>query len=532
MHDVVLLIQKYIRMVWRHRWIGLTVALSLSSVGWLLVLFLPNQYTVSATVFVDTRSLLKPLLQGLTIDTASQEDVARMVHRMLLVRENLESVARQTSMHETAETPKEFERLLAKLRNDIKISAGPAENTFVLSYTSMNPKLAMNVVEALLQMFVERSRGEKRADALTSRRFLDRQIAEYESRLRDAEERLEAFKRGPSGVMQDASYLARLEALLTEASANALKLKEARSRRDQLKRDVEEMADLLNVPLFAESMDTATPSHPLDARIVALQERLDELLTKYTERHPTIVQTQGILDQLVQQKQRALLEIATADPSGTGISQRTVANPLYGGLRVALAGAESEVAALGTRQQEYERREQALRQQRDAAFRAEAQLKDLNRDYEIQKRNYEELVRRSEALAITDRVRQTADEFKFRLIEPPREPLLPVGPNRFILNALVLAMGIGSGVGMAWLLAQLQATIYTKKDLADLTQLPVLGSVSLLQSYKALLARRVNNIAFAFALLFLAALYVTITLQDADELQKVLHGVSIWRAVA
>jgi polysaccharide chain length determinant protein (PEP-CTERM system associated) len=521
MYDLALLIQKYGRMVLRYRWIGLAVAVLFCAVGWIVVLLLPNQYLVSTTVFVDTRSLLKPLLHGLTIDAgASQEDVARMVHRMLLVRENLATVARQTGLDSNATTPREFEQLLATLRTQIRITPGQAASTFELSYVNTEPKLAMEVVEALLQMFVERARGEKRDDALTSRQFLSREIAVYESRLRDAEQRLEEFKRSHSELMQDAGYFAQLETLRTEASANALKLKEAESRRNQIKRDVEEMADLLDVPLFVEGADGSAQPHPLDARIGALQERLDELLTKYTERHPTIVYTQRVLDQLIEKKNRSLVARASSDPLGAGISQRTMANPLYGGLRVALAGAQSEVAALSTRQQEYGRRQQQLRKQRDAAFQAEAQLKDLNRDYEIQKKNYEELVRRREALEITDKVRETAAEFKFRLVEPPREPLLPVGPNRPVFNALVLAMGLGAGVGVAWLLAQLRATVYTKQDLTELTQLPVFGTVSLVQDKKALLARRINSMAFVSILLVLGAAFGAVTGIDGNDVKE------------
>jgi polysaccharide chain length determinant protein (PEP-CTERM system associated) len=523
MHDVAILVQKYGRMVWQHHWMAFVVCAILCSAGWVVLLYIPNQYMVSATVFVDTRSLLKPLMHGLTVDSASQEDVARMVHRMLLVRENLATVARQTGMDETAHSPKEFERLLGRLREEVQITPGQEENTFELSYASTDPKLAFDVVESLLRMFVERSRGEKQADAVTSRRFLDRQIKEYETRLRNAEQRLEAFKREHAGLMQDTGYFERLEALEQESSQVALKLKEAKSRRDQLKRDVQEMADLLNVPFFAETADNAGLSHPLDGRIVALQEQLDELLMTYTERHPTIIATQRLLDQLVKEKQEALIK-AALEQTESGVSQRATQNPLYGGLRVALANAESEVAALSARQRELAHRKEKLNQQRDAAFDAETRLKDLNRDYEIQKGNYEEFVRRSEALAITDKVRQTADEFKFRLVEPPREPLLPSGPERLKLNAFVLVFGIGAGAAMAWLLAQLKPKVYTKEELTEVTPLPVLGSVSLLRDRKMLLSQWASNAGFGFALVFLAMLYITFTVQDPDVLQAFLSN--------
>jgi len=160
MNEQLELIRNYIRMVWRQRWLALIVAGVLCGVGWLGVLLLPNQYEVTAKIFVDTGTLLRPLLKGIAPDSNNRVDNARMMRRTLLVRPNLEKVARKTDMDIQAKTPKEFEQLLIGLSQKISITGSPTGNIYVIGYQNSDAKLATRVVEAILNIFVERTLGE------------------------------------------------------------------------------------------------------------------------------------------------------------------------------------------------------------------------------------------------------------------------------------------------------------------------------------------------------------------------------------
>ena len=65
MYETIQLILGYMRMIWRYRWIALVAATVLCAGGWIAVLSMPDRYEVSAKVFLDTSTLLKPLLRGL-----------------------------------------------------------------------------------------------------------------------------------------------------------------------------------------------------------------------------------------------------------------------------------------------------------------------------------------------------------------------------------------------------------------------------------------------------------------------------------
>ncbi|MCB1745123.1 MAG: lipopolysaccharide biosynthesis protein, partial [Gammaproteobacteria bacterium] len=108
----------------------------------------------------------------------------------------------------------------------------------------------------------------------------------------------------------------------------------------------------------------------------------------------------------------------------------------------------------------------------------EAELQRLDRDYEVNRANYEALLKRRESLNISDDVNQTTDTVQFNVIEPPRVPLTPVSPNRALFNSGILVAGFGAGVALAWLVAMLNPGIYSRRTITEVLDVPVLGTVS------------------------------------------------------
>ena len=96
----------YARAVWRKRWVVLITAWVACGIGWAWVYQLENQYRASARVYVDTQSLLRPLLGGLAVQPNLSQQVSMMT-RTLVSRPNLEKVARMTDLDLRAKTPKQ-----------------------------------------------------------------------------------------------------------------------------------------------------------------------------------------------------------------------------------------------------------------------------------------------------------------------------------------------------------------------------------------------------------------------------------------
>jgi hypothetical protein len=109
----------------------------------------------------------------------------------------------------------------------------------------------------------------------------------------------------------------------------------------------------------------------------------------------------------------------------------------------------------------------------------EAELTRLNRDYEVNKEQYDTLLQRLESAKISQSADQNTENVKFRIIEPPTVPVKPAGPIRPLLDALVLFAALAAGLGLAVGLSQVHPTITTREALQKLMNVPVLGSISM-----------------------------------------------------
>jgi len=181
--------------------------------------------------------------------------------------------------------------------------------------------------------------------------------------------------------------------------------------------------------------------------------------------------------------------------------------PLYQQLNVMLSQAQGEAAALETRIRRFEKNIAKQKELLRVSSEVEAELMALNRDYEITRNIYQDLVMRREASKLSSQAEQTGDKLQFKIIEPPRVPHKPVSPDRIKLSTLVLLLALGGGIGMAILYEQLRPTFYNRGQLAEFTDLPVLGSVSMYWTAQEKLKRRMGMAVFAAVLMALFVAY-------------------------
>ncbi|MDH5437184.1 MAG: chain length-determining protein, partial [Gammaproteobacteria bacterium] len=456
MNDVLIQILSYARGMWRYRWYAVGVVWLVCLIGWIAVFRIPDQYSASTRVYVDTRTVLKPLLRGLAIDQGGgiQREVQLMT-RTLLSRPNLEKVARMTDLDLNAKTPESMEGLINNLASNITITAakrGP--NLFTISYDHSNPELAKRVVQSLLTIFVETSLGANREDTDSAQKFLVKQIKEYEEKLVEAEDRLKEFKRKNVGMMpgEGKSYFQNLQSAMLVLEEAKLSLKEAENRRDELKRQLEdEEPDLL----ITDDGEVVASSY--SSKIKALEEKLDMKLLEYTGSHPDVLSLKKSIALMKKREDKKLQEGgSTKDEPRESAFDKT--NPVYQQLKISLGEAEANVASLKTRADEYERRVEHLKQAVDTIPQIEAELKQLNRSYSVHKENYNKLLSRLESAKMSQQAEETTDTTNFKVIDPPHAPSHPTGPNRILLMSIVLIGGLLAGMGLSLLMYMMKPT--------------------------------------------------------------------------
>ena len=487
----------YVRGIWRYRWFMMLAAWLVSIVGWGVVYQLPDMYEAEARVHVDTQSVLQPMLRGLTFGTNAAQR-AQLVTRTLLKRPNLEKLARMTDLDLVALTPSDTEELLDELGSDITISTTREQDLYTLSYSNSDRQLAKRVVQSLLTIFVESTLGENREETDSAQEFVEQQIKGYEAKLRAAELRLADYKRTHIGMMpgSEQDYYGQLQAAQSVLQQAQLSLSEALNQRNQFKRQMEDDED--SYLMFSELQPGA--GSVLDMRIQGLYERRDDLLIKYTEKHPDVVEINNLLVELEQKREeeRALMDEMDMGPSG---------NPIYQQMKMQLAQADATVASMRSRVGEYQRRVSHLQERVDTIPKIEAELKQLDRDYSIHQKNYQTLLARREAANISEQAELSGDQFKFRVIDPPRVPLHPSAPNRLLLMTGVLIMSIVAGALLALFLFMLRPTFDSARAIVEVLGRPVLGGVSMIHNREWSARHRHALVAFSLAGIGLLALY-------------------------
>lgn len=494
MHEVLEQGITYARGIWRFRWYAMVLAWVIILVGWITVFRMPDQYQANARVYVDTDSILRPLLRGLTIQGNTIQRVHLMT-RTLLSRPNLEKVARMTDQDITAKTPEQMEALLDELANNIKLTSTVREkNLYSLGYRNKNPKIAKQTVQAILTIFVESSLGEARKDSDVAQKFLSKQIEEYEAKLIEAENRLTSFKRTNLGTLpgQGGDVFSRLQGAYSNLEQARLSVKEIEQRRDELKIQIEDAEDAEEDVIL--SIVDSSMSTPLDARIQTLRSALDQILLRYTEEHPDVIEIRRTIALLEKQQQDEIKE-RSKELANSSISE----NPVIQQIQLSLGQANVNLAAGRIRIKEFEARAEKLRKLIDTQPQVETELKRLNRDYAVHKKNYDVLVMRREAANMSDEAEQTGDNVKFKIIDPPRVPIAPSGPNRILYSSIVLVAGIGIGLAFAFLLSQIRPAIYDRRLLQKVTGFPVFGSVSRVWTPELLFKRRLESGAYILA---------------------------------
>ncbi len=495
----------YLSGMWRFRWAGLVVAWLVAICGWFWASQVPDQFVATARIHVDTNSILRPLLRGLAIQPDINQRV-ELLSRTLLSRPNLEKLMRMTDMDLRAQTEAQKEALSSSLRKAINLSGDRRNSSlYSVSFYHKDRELAKKVVQALITVFVESAVGEKRGDSSSAQTFLDKQIAEYERRLTEAEAALASFKQKHAGVLpgEGGGYYQRLVAAKQQLSEASLQLREMQNRRDELKRQLSG-----EQPVFLASGGPQGES-AIDGRINSLKAKMDELLSKYTDRHPEVVQIKNLIAELDQERKAAIEEAMSGDTSDlSGLN----ASPVYQQMRAMLAESEANVAELRVRVTEYQRRADELDNMVDKIPVIEAELVQLNRDYEVVSQQHTELLERRESAYISEDVEQQANDLVFKVVDPPFVPLRPNKPNKLLLNSGVLAASLMIGVGISLLLSLLKPVVSDRRRLGGITGLPVLGCVMYIPTPVQRRATLINRLQFLGLFFFLLAAYAGVNL--------------------
>jgi polysaccharide chain length determinant protein (PEP-CTERM system associated) len=483
----------YIKGVWvKKRYIVICTWI-ICPIGFVKVASMPDVYESSARVYVDTRSVLQPMLKGLALQTDPRQEVAIMV-QTLLSRPNLEIIARESDLDITTSDALQYEALINSLSNNIKLKAVGRDNLYVISYNHQNPEMAKTVVQETLDLFVEGTRGSSRRDSAAANQFIDEQIIEYEVRLSSSEQRLADFKRKYSDLLPNqGSFYTNYSSLEQDLEQTKLTIKETEQQIAALSNQINATKPSADGFAFRSSEAETGLTTRYDNRIETLEGNLDLLMLKYTELHPEVVEVNNLLDSLTRLREQDIEDYINSNTDTTGADR---IGSIASALKLEMSKLKGQIASLMVREANFINKIDFFKQKIDLVPQVEAERTALNRDYQITQKKYLELLSRKEQSTLSQRADVSSEDVQFKVIDPPTTSQTPSGPNRLMSYSIVLLLGYAAGLGLAFVISQLNPILVKASQLTTLTSYPILGSVSHLNKAHILKIKRTRLMVF------------------------------------
>lgn len=488
MNEILQRVTDEARSAWRFRWLGMGVAAVVAIVGWIVVFALPDRYEARASVFVDTRTALKPVLK----DLAVEQDVnvqLNYVRQSLFSGSSAEAIARESGvlredLVDPAKIASTLDGFTGRVKLDVRSASGrdserdTAGSVYSFTYQDSNRARALKATETIVTHFVEQTLGGKREGAEHAQKFLVDQLKLYEERLRVAENRLAEFKKSNIGLMptEQGGYFTQLQLEIDATRKAENDLNVAQQRRAELMRQLRGDA-----VLGASSSAIVSPSGVAAggdtlSRIKEAQARLDELLLRFTDRHPDVIAARSALAELKVRREAEVESLKRGD-AGAVAASGVSSNPVFQSIQLQLNQAEVEIASLRGQLAQHRTKAAELKQRLDTAPKVEAEYAQLNRDYDTNKAQYTQLLSNLEKARLGERA-DNAGSVRFEVVQPPTASYVPVSPRRLLLLAGVLFGAFVAGGGLTYLLHLLKPVISSAKSLAEITDARVLGVVS------------------------------------------------------
>jgi polysaccharide chain length determinant protein (PEP-CTERM system associated) len=503
--------------MWRFRWWGMAAAWGVCLMGWFFVQALPNKYESAAKVYIDTDTLMRPLMAGMTVTPDVNQQVDVMM-RTLITRPSIEQVVKLSDPRMVHASSEKLTDEVSDVQKAITLKPLETKNLFSISYTNSDPVFAQSVTQSLVTLLVNSNLGNQRRNVDGVESFLDRQIAKYETQLRDMEKRRADFKTANMEFYSATNQGGDVSDTIEKAHAELL------SARDQLGIEIARRDSLLSQlrGVSATMRVDAAPPIVLNDRsggtdLTQATNTLTSLQSRFTDSHPDVV------------AQKKLVERLKAQESGTTSSSPSrahqgVPNPVYINLQSKLADAETNVALQRQRLEQATQNEEKTRTDMAQAVTVSRQYSDLDRDYEVIHKNYLDLVARREAARLSRAVGDQESDTVFRVIEPPQTPEAPVSPNRLLLNSVVLALGIVIGFAAAFLLHLNQDSFSVSDQLSEAFDLPVLGAISHVNPVSQQLEMRRAMVMTATGIAAMLFCYAILAIGSYTNLTSTIRG--------
>ncbi|NIR58164.1 MAG: hypothetical protein GWO02_00880, partial [Gammaproteobacteria bacterium] len=451
--------------------VGVFVIVSLGMLGTGVIW--PETYKSSTTILVEEENIIRPLMEGAAVPTGVV-DRARIAKEVIFSRRLMSRLIEAGEWETEGLTQVERETLIENVRARTTLS-NVGRNLIRIEYEDNDPMRAFHTTKRYAEFFIEESLAAKQKESEDAFNFIDNQVREYHEKLMAAEQRLKEFRSEnlDAHPSSEGTVAERIASLESRIEATRLELKEKRIQRRSL---VQQLSG------EAEVTESLSQEGKLKERLADLKAQRDDLRLSYHDTHPDIAQLNLQIGELTkgikaEQRRREAAKATASAEGDTFIDDGVALSPLYEELRRRLADAKTDIVTLETRLAEMRAMREAERGRAKQIESVKATLAELNRDYEVNRDIYQDLLRRRENARVSMNIDKEGQGLTLEIQEPAAMPVVPSGLGFRHFAGGGLLLGLVLPVGLLLGLVQVDPRVRDKNALIADMDLPLLGTV-------------------------------------------------------
>ena len=502
----------------RWRWLFIVPFCVAMIVGMYLSLTLPKVYESSTTILVQPQKVPSNYVKSL-VDTQIDERL-RTIQQQILSWSNLERIMQAHNLYDTPEQRKMLmEDKITDLRERITVDVlrgGRGADAFTVSFKATEPKLAMDVANALSSYFINENLKVREEQAMGTSSFLQAELDTLRRELLEKEEVLKEYRRQnmgglPEQLQSNLSILGKLQEDLLEKEKA---LRESRASAAALQRQAAEMRSMTD-SLADFSMDDllAPEAGAESAEIQQLRETLASMKLRYTEQHPDLVRIKRRIEALEASAAKATPVESPAAEQAPAVDFQGMQNIQIGQIRSEIAGQQAEIDMLKERIEMY-------RVRVEDTPKREQELFSLKRDYENLKQAYDALLTRKLEADLSVNMEKKQKGEQFQVLDTARLPEKPISPKVAYLFAVSVAFGLGFGGALIFLLAYFDQALRLPEEVEKLVGVPTLVSIPSIIRPSERRRRRLHAVASLCGIglcVLLCGAFSVLTLKGVDR---------------
>jgi len=467
-----------------------------------------KKYTSFVQLYVDDRNLVEPLLG--TSGTAHR-DKAKLAKQELFAHEILDKILYDIGYADSTTSPAELEELRDELRDATNVS-NRNNQLLEVDFSHEDPKIAFETTRLYAELFLKKTMKSTNEETTEAFEFIIDQVDSYRDKLQDAEGRLERFRSANPGVttLNGGNVNARIIELQRDYEQTSLAYAQMNQTRKSLRSQLEnESVTLAQDYQMAQTRD----------QIAKLQAEIDLLSLSYTDDYPDIVRLRQQIEDIKIQAGNRARQAETKRNSTVSVSfgRQSYAgaanlSPVYQQMRAELATSSAEADALQSRLRQIKVLMNNEIARSETSAKVERRLKELTRDYQINKDIYEGLLQKQESARITMTLGGEQQGVLYRVHQAANFPARPNG-MRFV-HLVFIGIVMASILPFAYLLAflKLDPRIRTGSAVTDLLELPLLTIVPHMKAPKEKVPYFRRPIAIFITIAAVCAGYVVVFL--------------------